>query len=143
MPLPPLVKYNSEEEYKQHYIENYCNATIFTFDNIRVDFYPRQFHDAFFESSCKLKKTKDIFSKKRAKRIDWIKYALQDSKAELHVGWDRKKKRIDPKRRVCIIAGDYVVVIQMKSQARAFFVTAFVADSLNTLREIRSMLKWK
>jgi len=143
VPLPSLIKFDDEDEYEQYYINNYCNATIFTFDNIRVDFYPRQFHHAFFESSIKLRKKKDMFSKQRAERIDWIKYALKDPSGELYVGWDRKKKKINPKRRVCVIAGNYVVVIQMKSQTRAFFVTAFIADSPHTLKEIRSMLKWK
>jgi len=54
----------------------------------------------------------DAFSSQRAERIDWIKAALQDSNAELHVGREGKKKRYDRSHRVALVVGDYVVVIR-------------------------------
>ena len=55
MNLPKLLTYETEEEYKQHYIEHYCNSSpIMTFDEIPVMFYPERFEHAFY------KRTKNI-----------------------------------------------------------------------------------
>jgi hypothetical protein len=86
------------------------------------------FDHCFFESSRR-DTNKDTFSIKRAERIDWIKKALQDPSSEKYVGWDRKKKRYNKKRRVAIVMGNYVVIIQLTGSDKANFITAYLADT--------------
>ena len=111
----------------------YCQQSITTFDGILVIFRKKQFDHCFFESSSRDGK-KDLFSQKRAERIDWIKAALLDPHGELYVGWDRKRKRYDKRRRVTIVMREYVVVIRLKGLKTADFVTAYVADIPGTIR---------
>jgi hypothetical protein len=141
MHLPPLVQYQSEDDYYQHFCREYCNTGIKTFDRIVVDFYPRQFSHAFRESANRKEEDKSIFSTWRAQRIDWIKWALLNPNAELYQGWDNAKKMSNPRRRVCIVVNNYVVVIQIKGDKKAFFITAFQANS-RTLGMIRSNPIW-
>jgi len=139
---PKVVLYSSEAEYRRHYETNYCSAAIHTFDGLRVYFPKQRFDHAFFESASRRKKDKSIFSMERAKRIDWIKAGLQENTAKLYVGWDRDRKCYSRRRRVCVVYGDYVVVLRMASnRATATFITAYVADTL-TLPKIRSGPRW-
>lgn len=142
MEYPPLVKYQPIEEYRRHYETTYCRDTIITFDGISVRFRKDRFNHCFFESS-KRNQEKDTFSQLRAERIDWIKAALQDSSAELYVGWDRKKKTFDNSHRVAVVVQDYVVVIRLTGQQKADFVTAYVADSQRTIERIKKSPKWR
>lgn len=139
---PPLVYYASANDYRQHYQANYCNVLVHTFDGLRVFFPRRQFDHAFYESSSRRTPDKSVFCRERAERIDWIAAALQDGTAELYVGWDNKKKALDPHRRVTIVYGDYVVILRIESQRRrASFITAFVGGE-ETLKKIRSNPTW-
>jgi hypothetical protein len=139
---PPLVIYDTQQEYREHFINKYCGDLIETFDGYKVKFYYDMFEHAFFESSNK-RGNKDIFSKKRAERIDWIEDVLKDETAELYMGYDNKKKTNDNNRRVAIINEDnYVVIIQIIKELKAKFVTAYVADSPNTALAIRQNPKW-
>lgn len=131
MVYPPLVRYASEDDYRRHYEQVYCRKPIVTFDGIKVRFRKDQFKHLFRESSRR-DGNKDQFSIPRAERIDWIKTALEDPDSERFVGWDNRKKRYDYKRRVAIVMGNYVVIIRLKNASSAFFVTAFVADTLTT-----------
>ena len=131
---PPLVLYATPDEYRRHFVRVYCRRAVVTFDGLDVRFRQEQFDHAFFES---VQTKDDTFSKKRAERIDWIAAALQDGTAELYVGWDNTKKKLTPGRRVCIVFGDYVVVIRIAGHSKAFFITAYVADQ-GTLAKIRS-----
>jgi len=137
MIYPPLIKYASEGEYYRHYIERYCKRQIYTFDDIRVYFSKDQFKDAFFESSSRVERKKDFFSFKRAERIDWIEVALSDKSSEIYSGWDRDKRIYTVKRRVILVHGNYVVIIQMKKDKTAFFITAYIAGE-NTLKKIKN-----
>jgi hypothetical protein len=128
-------------EYRAHYERVYCQGTITTFDGIAVRFRKSRFDHCFYESTQR-NQMKDAFSILRAKRIDWITAALQDANAELHVGWDGKKKRYDRDHRVALVAGDYVVVIRLSGSLTAQFVTAYVADSPSTLAKIKGSPKW-
>lgn len=142
-PLPPqLVHYSSVDQYRQHYEIHYCKAQIYTFDGLRVYFPKQQFEDAFFESASRRRRDKSVFSWQRAERIDWIKAALQDSSADLFVGWDRDKKAYVFKRRVYIVYGNYVVVLSVaKNKKATTFITAYVADE-TTIQKIRSGPRW-
>jgi len=140
---PPLLKFESIDDYRTYFKKFYCRNPILTFDNIPVFFHKNKFDHAFFERS-KRSGIKDIFSWKRAERMNWIKHTLQDQKAELYIGWDKNKKRYIRYRRVSIVNGNYVVVIHFhKSFKRAFFVTAYVADSKRTLEMIKRSPKWQ
>ena len=127
MAYPALVQLASETEYRTRFEAIYCTGTVQTFDGIAVRFRKHQFDHCFFESSRR-DGAKDQFSTKRAERIDWIKAALEDSNGERYHGWDKKRKRYDASRRVTIVMGNYVVVIALKGQQLADFVTAYVAD---------------
>jgi len=139
---PALVHYTTEAEYRNHYERCYCGSVIHTFDGLRVYFPKQQFDDAFFESSNRRARDKSIFSLVRAERIDWIRAAVEDPAAELYQGWDRDKKVIARSRRITLVFGNYVVVLQVYSRRnKATFITAYVADD-NTLRKIRSNPRW-
>jgi hypothetical protein len=140
---PPLLIYATEEEYRMHFESVYCQNHVVTFDGIQVNFYSVHFRHAFYESARRQEGDKSVFSRSRAERLDWIKVALQDPKAELYWGYDSRKKRVNKARRVCIVLGDYVVVVGLKGAKRAFFITAFVADSPRTLAGIRSSPRWQ
>ena len=118
----------------------YCRQKIKTFDDISVRFHKRDFDHAFFES--KMSKD-DTFSTIRAEKMDWIKAALQDPNSERYVGWNKRRKRHDPRRRVTVVMGDYVVVIGLSKKGAGNFITAYVADSGRTLRMIRGSSKWE
>ena len=144
MIYPPLLAYVAVDEYREHYERNYCRRAIYTFDGVRVYFPKGSFWHAFFRSQRgkKAKKTL-ILAPERAVRMDWIAAALLDPSSERYVGWDKRRKIHDPARRVTVVQGDYVVVIQLNGPGRAFFITAFVADSASTLAEIRKSPVWK
>ena len=97
--------------------------SVSTFDGITVSFWLSDFDHAFYKGPAKTK-----FSFGRAKRIDWIGEALADSQAELYMGWDKQRRRYRADRRVCLVGGNYVVVIEVRRQMKARFITAFVAD---------------
>lgn len=141
---PPLVYYNSENEYYEYFCRVYCDSSnpIDTFDGIRVKFYPEQFYHAFYKSTSRIMHDKSIFSSERAKRINWIKWALKYRNADLFKGWNRKRRLINPCRRICVVAVDYIVIIQVEAGLqRAPFITAFIAAP-ETLRQIRSKPRW-
>ena len=130
--VPSFVILSTPDEYKKYYVEKYCKKGIQTFDGIEVKFYEDQFEHAFYESSNKLKRNKDVFSENRALRIDWIEYVLKNPK---------DKKRYNKDRRVAIISPeDYVVIIRINSNNTAKFITAYYAD--NSANEIRKMPLW-
>ena len=138
MTYPPLLKLSTSAEYRSIFETNYCRAAIETFDGIKVRFRKKDFNHCFFES---IKSKDDTFSHNRAKRMLWIKAALQDRIAELRVGWDNKKKKPVKNRRVAIVMGDHVVIIMLTGKDKADFVTAFIANARG-LRLIRTNPIW-
>jgi hypothetical protein len=139
---PALVHYATEAEYRAHYERCYCHAVIHTFDGLRVFFPKQQFDDAFFESANRKARDKSVFSLERAERIDWIRAAIEDPTAELYRGWDRDKKVIAYDRRITLVFGNYVVILQVYSKGnKATFITAYVA-SPDTIRKIRNNPRW-
>jgi hypothetical protein len=141
MSMPPLRTFASELECGLHYKQVYCSGPIPTFDGIMVRFDRRDFLHLFYESRRGEKK--NVFSIRRSERIDWIKGALQDPHAELFQGYDKETKSYDPERRVCVISGNYVVVIALTDVKKADIVTAYVIDDPNVLTKLRSGPKWK
>ncbi len=135
---PDRVELENESDYRKHFEASYCQGPIETFDGIFVRFKKPDFDHAFFESVVT---NDDAFSRRRAERIDWIRWALQNPGAELFNGWINKKKRVAKRRRVAIVNGDYVVIIRITGPANAVFVTAFVADNV-TVGKIRLNGRW-
>lgn len=137
-----LLYLKNVEEYKKYFIEKYCNREIYTYTGIKVNFYEDQFEHCFYESENKKKRDKSIFSFERAQRMDWIKKVLLDKNAETYVGWDRDKKRYNYSRRVSIITPEnYVVILNIISEKKAKFITAYVASKTNALK-IRNAPRW-
>ena len=135
----------TEEEFRRMWREEYCQQEIYTFDGIQVHFYDNNFDHAFFESTDRRQgiskdKKKDLLSFQRLSRFYWIKEVLQDSTAELRVGYDSKTKSYARSRRVAIVKGDYVVVILLYKDGHAKFITAYVAD--NSIDKILNSPKW-
>lgn len=143
MALPPLLHYETPTEYRVHYERVYCRGNIQTFDGIRVYFSASKFGHAFYESSL-WDGYKDVFSKVRAQRIDWIKATLEHPDAALFEGWDKVSRQYDAKRRVAVVYEDFVVVIAMRLKSdgslKANFVTCYQAD--NSIKKIRSSPQW-
>jgi len=142
MAMPPLKAFADAVECGKHYNQVYCAGPIPTFDSIMVRFDKRDFLHLFFESS-KRDENKDTFSTRRAERIDWIKAALQDPDAELFQGYDNRTKTCKPDRRVCVVSGDYAVIIDVIDEKKAKIITAFVIDNPEVLKQIKSSPKWK
>ena len=138
MPYPPLLSGKTPAEYRSYFEAAYCRGPIETFDGIKVRFRKRDFNHCFFES---VKTQDDTFSRVRAERLLWMGPALQDADAEIHVGWDNRRKQPAPNRRVVLVKGNYVVVIRLSSPAEANFVTAFLAD-VRAVSKIRGNPLW-
>jgi|ERR1039458_10364725 hypothetical protein len=141
MSMPPLQTFADEMACFSHYEKVYCAGPISTFDGIMVRFNKRDFLHLFYESSDR-SGAKDVFSTRRAARIDWIKTALQDPNADVVQGWDNIKKTHTPDRRVCIVSGNYVVIIRITDVDKANILTAFVIDDPNVLTKLKSAPKW-
>lgn len=141
MPLPPLLTLADEAAYRSHFENAYCQGVTLTFDGIAVRFQKNDFDHCCFESDRRTR-VKAYFSLPRAERLDWISATLSDPKADLFVGWDSKKHAYDHGRRVCVVSGNYVVVIRLTEPNKARFVTAFVADTGRSIVQIRTSPRW-
>ncbi len=147
MSLPSLIEYETEAEYKQHFIQHYCNQSpILTHDNIPVMFYADRFEHAFYKrTQKKWSAKKDQFSKIRGERIDWIKHVLQDPTVAMKKGYDKAKNSYDNTRRVTFINEEnYVVVIWINDKkGTAKFVTAYLLDNQYAAEKIRNSPDWE
>lgn len=141
MEYPPYI-YQTPQGYEEYFYRIYCSSPIDTFDGISVRFRKTDFYHCFFESSRR-DKAKDKFSVKRAEKIDWIKATLQDPDADLRIGWDSESKGYKMNRRVALVKGNYVVVVQLKKNMKeAVFITAFVAEGDSSCK-ILAGPKWE
>ncbi len=137
-----------ESFYRKIFLDFYCKKPVKTFDNIFVYFKEYNFDHAFFESKDRRKKDKSIFSQKRAKRIYWIKWVLENPNAQLFKGYDHKTKKYDSSRRVALCVDNYVVIIRINKKGdKAKLITSFVADGINKKGEkaidlIKNAPKW-
>jgi hypothetical protein len=141
--MPALLHLSSETDYRNHFVDHVCCGKVVTNDGIRVYFRRDAFDHAFFESS-KRDGGKDTFSPVRAERMDWIIPALKDPTAKCYQGWNSKRSTYDATRRVTVVRGDFVIVLQLRTNKHgalvADFVTCFVAD--NSSRKIHSSPSW-
>lgn len=124
----------TEEELRELWRTEYCRKIIRTHDGLRVRFYDNNFDHAFYESSKRgqsqnSKKKKDMLSYARLEKMLWIKEVLADREATMYAGYDARTKTYDYNRRVSVVKGDYVVIIWIKNESEANFITAYVADS--------------
>lgn len=140
-----VVKNHTEADMRRIWAEEYCRKVIKTHDGIRVHFYDSNFDHAFYESSVRngsrnKPKSKDIFSYSRAARMMWIKDVLADKEAKMYVGYDSKEKGYIRSKRVSVVKGNYVVVIQLYKEKQARFITAYIAN--NSIDKITSGPEW-
>lgn len=126
----------SEVELRELWNVEYCESVIFTFDEIRVQFFASMFDHCFYESSNRKNKDKSILSYNRLEKIFWIKDALTDPEAVLKVGWDSKEKTYNQSRRVALVKENYVVVIVIFKEKKARFITAYEIDEEENLAKI-------
>ncbi|NIA12363.1 MAG: hypothetical protein GWP10_22270 [Nitrospiraceae bacterium] len=143
MRLPDLLIYETEEEYWEYYREEYCHKGLVTFDEIRVYFKQNKFYHAFYESRNR-DGNKDQFSKTRARRMGWIRATLENANSDLFQGWDNKRKRYDPGRRVCVVYESFVVILKMwlkmNRTLKSEFITCYQAD--NSIGKIKNSPRW-
>lgn len=139
---PPLQEHGNLEIYRGFYYSTYCVNPIITHDGISVRFRKNSFAHIVQESS-KRDGVKDTLSPERAKRLGWIKLALQDPNLELKAGWDSKKKIHDHKRRVTVMVDNFVVVLSITAATKAEFITCFVADDTRTQQKLLQAPAWK
>lgn len=136
----------TEEQFRKMWHDEYIVPKIYTHDNIRVHFYDDNFDHAFYESSGrnvsrKSPLHKDTLSYQRLSRMLWIKDVLSDPEAKMVMGYDSKTKTYVDNKRVSIVKGDYVVVIQLYGDYQnAKFITAYVAN--NSIDKILSSPEW-
>ncbi len=144
MPLPPLLHLPDEAAYRQHYVREYCRSVIQTHDGIRVFFKQEQFDHAFFESTYRDGVKDSFLSPTRSQRMGWIRATLVDPAAIRYQGFDKKRNRYDPARRVDLLYEDFVVVLALglrrDGALRANFITCFQAD--NSIGRIRNSPLW-
>ncbi len=81
---------------RQLWADTYCDpaAPIFTFDKIRVQFFPEMFNHAFYESIDRRAKDKSELSLNRCEKMLWVKDALEDADAILKKDGIRRQKVI-------------------------------------------------
>lgn len=143
MKYPAFLILPSIEDYRKYYETKYCKKPIITFDGIPVYFSKSKFDHAFFESS-KRNKIKDKFSTIRAQRMTWIAKTLTHPNAVLYQGWDKKRRRYDPRWRVNVVFDDYVVVLKItvtkENKLKGEFRTAYKAE--NSIGKIKASPKW-
>lgn len=130
----------TESELRELWDREYCRQVIYTHDSIRVKFYSDMFDHAFFESTNREKRGKDVLSYVRLEKMLWIKDVLMDETAIMLQGWDKVKKKYVKNRRVSIIKDNYVVVIWIKNESEAKFITAYEAD--NSIDKIMESPRW-
>ncbi len=130
-----------KEKYKEVYVENYVRTTdgqnieIYDWQGNRIRFGYYGFDHAFSESSnYHTSHEHDIpFSKKRARRILWIKEVLSASKGTIerrHQIRKNSRGRRKERRTLLVVEEKYVVVLeQSKTPGELRFVTAFPADA--------------
>ena len=146
MSLPALLHYTTEEEYKKHYIEHYCDKSpITSYDGIPVMFYTDRFEHAFYKRTSKSwKARKDRFCQPRGERMDWITYVLQDPTIKPKKGYDKDKDSYDETRRVAFLSEEnYLVVIYINKNGQGKFITAYLVDDEETADKIRSSPDWE
>lgn len=123
--------------------KSYCDGQVITiYGGIIVRFYEDTFEHAFYESERGRGIKKTIFATLRAERIHWIKDALLDENAVHKQGWDSKRGKLNPKRRVTIVQGNYIVVIDHIGIATAKFITAYLVDNPTKLTKILEAPNW-
>ena len=148
MPMPPLLSLPDIASYREYFRTNFCVAPLSTFDSLSVSFYPEVFNHAFFRDSSPRSKDKAVFDHYRAERMEWIRHILQDHNVELY-------RRVmtsstchghgSAVRRLALESAElYLVVIQIdpNDATCARFITAYLVDSVNALRNIRSNPVW-
>lgn len=146
--LCSFIENKDSSFYKNIYESFYCKAPITTFDGILVFFKKDNFEHAFYKSRNRRKKDKSVFCHERANRIYWIKWVLENPFAQLYKGYNHKTKSYDSSRRIAVCVDNYTVVIELnKNNAKAKFITAYVADGINGKGEraidlIKSGEKW-
>lgn len=123
----------SEYEMRAMWKSEYCDIDIYTFDNVKVNFFEKDFNHCFFESSGRKMRDKSILSLNRLEKMLWIKDALQSPDAILKKGWDKKKKRYFDNRRVAIVKNNYVVIIVFTGLLKANFVTAYKKNDIDNI----------
>lgn len=139
MPLPPLVYYETECEYREHFKRYYCRRAIHASDGIRVYFDSQRFEHAFYEGGGKWE-----FSPIRAQRIDWVESTLSHPESDLYQGFISKTKQYHPGRRVAVVFEDFVVVVSLSlgrdDNLKGKFVTCYQAD--RSIGKIRTSPRW-
>lgn len=145
MNLPKLLILSSEEEYKNHFIAEYCKKSpIATFDGLPVMFYPEMFEHAFYKRTApKWTAPKDRMDLDRCKRMPWIKEVLKDSSIVPRKGYDKARDRYDENNRVAFLSPENYLVVIRKAGSVWRFVTAYLVDNEAAAKKIKDSPVWR
>lgn len=138
--LPPLLKLDSERDYRDHYERTLVNGgPVVLADGTKVYFYLSNFDHAFFGYSNKWDAKKDKFDLDRAERMDWIAYVLLSPSAEAFKDEHSSMRKI---RKITLLSSQkYLVVTQVESNKKEIFVTAFPCTD-SKAAQVRNSPKW-
>lgn len=144
MSLPELLNLSTEEEYKNHFINEYCNKSpIATFDGLPVMFYPEMFEHSFYKRTrANWRAPKDQMDIDRCQRMPWIKAVLNDSTIVPRQGYDKARNRYDNDNRVTFLAPNNYVVVIRKAGSNWRFVTAYLVDNAAAASKIQASPPW-
>ena len=145
MAIPDFLSLPTEEDYRQFFVDNYCNkCPILTWDGLPVMFYPEMFDHAFFRRKEKTwRSQKDQVDFERCKRMPWIKEVLNDSTIVPRQGYDKATGRNDSTRRVTLVSKErYIVVIRYADKNKWTFVTAYIIDNERTYNQLMNAPRW-
>lgn len=144
MAIPETLSLSTEAEYKQYFVDNYCNKSpLLTWDGLPVEFYPEMFEHAFYKRTTKAwKAKKDSVDFDRCKRMPWINEVLHDSTIVPRQGYDKARGKNDNNSRIALVSQEkYVVVIRNTGKSWRF-VTAYLIDNIDTYNKLMSAPAW-
>lgn len=144
MSLPELLTLSTEEEYKNYFVEEYCNKSpIATFDGLPVMFYPEMFEHSFYKrANASWKAPKDQMDISRCERMPWIKAVLNDSTIIPRQGYDKARNKYDNDNRVTFLAPNNYIVVIRKVGNKWRFVTAYIVDNAAAASKIQASPAW-
>jgi len=144
MSIPALLLLPSEADYKQYFVNNYCNnCPVYTWDGLPVMFYPDMFEHAFYKRATRSwRAPKTVFDWDRGRRMPWIRDVLQDATIVPRQGYDKATGNHDNSRRVVLVSREMYVVVIRSDDTKWRFVTAYIIDNNDTYNKLITAPPW-
>lgn len=143
---PPLLDLPDEAAYRDYYDTQMCvpGGVVEAQCGYTVRFFREKFDDAFFNSR-RGTRNKANFSFQRAQRMPWIGWTLQNPRSIACIGWDRDEKMMHQDRLSIVVTWtaeaiqcQYAVIIRLKQQTLANFITAYDPGAEDCAKMLRA-----